>query len=141
LGADPLLGIEMASTGEVACFGYNQHEAFLKAVLSTNVDIPLERQLGNSSIFLSIGDLCDKEEFYPHARTLVELGFKLCCSPGTAEYMKSKGIPCEKWEWQDYITKRPENLKFCLIFSSKRKSRKASIERTIFSLIIFNATK
>lgn len=37
-GADPVLGVEMASTGEVACFGSDKHEAFLKAMLSTGVD-------------------------------------------------------------------------------------------------------
>merc|ERR1711968_14229 len=39
-GADPVLGVEMASTGEVACFGENVHEAFLKALISTGFKIP-----------------------------------------------------------------------------------------------------
>merc|ERR1711975_124125 len=39
-GADPVLGVEMASTGEVACFGADKHEAFLKALLSTGFKIP-----------------------------------------------------------------------------------------------------
>ena len=40
LGSDPTLGVEMASTGEVACFGENMHEAFLKAMLSTHFKLP-----------------------------------------------------------------------------------------------------
>merc|ERR1719182_986577 len=39
-GADPVLGVEMASTGEVACFGADKHEAFLKALMSTGFKMP-----------------------------------------------------------------------------------------------------
>ncbi len=49
-GADVMLGVEMASTGEVACFGNTRHEAYLKALLSTGFRIP------NKRILLSIGD-------------------------------------------------------------------------------------
>ncbi len=48
-GADPILGVEMTSTGEVGCFGLNKHEAFLKAVLSTGFKVP------RKNIYLSIG--------------------------------------------------------------------------------------
>ena len=49
LGADVMLGVEMASTGEVACFGENRYEAYLKALISTGFVIP------KKSILLSIG--------------------------------------------------------------------------------------
>lgn len=48
-GADMLLGVEMASTGEVACFGDNRYEAYLKAMISTGFNVP------QKSILLSIG--------------------------------------------------------------------------------------
>lgn len=48
-GADVMLGVEMASTGEVACFGENRHEAYLKAMISTGFRIP------QRSILLSVG--------------------------------------------------------------------------------------
>jgi carbamoyl-phosphate synthase/aspartate carbamoyltransferase/dihydroorotase len=48
-GADVMLGVEMASTGEVACFGENRHEAYLKAMISTGFRIPQQ------SILLSVG--------------------------------------------------------------------------------------
>jgi carbamoyl-phosphate synthase/aspartate carbamoyltransferase/dihydroorotase len=48
-GADVLLGVEMASTGEVACFGENRYEAYLKALMSTGFKIP------KKNILLSIG--------------------------------------------------------------------------------------
>jgi hypothetical protein len=49
LGADVMLGVEMASTGEVACFGENRYEAYLKALMSTGFQIP------RKAILLSIG--------------------------------------------------------------------------------------
>lgn len=49
LGADVMLGVEMASTGEVACFGENRYEAYLKALMSTGMAIP------KRSILLSVG--------------------------------------------------------------------------------------
>ena len=48
-GADPVLGVEMASTGEVACFGTNRYEAFMKAILSTGFILP------RKNILVSIG--------------------------------------------------------------------------------------
>jgi len=48
-GADVMLGVEMASTGEVACFGENRHEAYLKAMISTGFRMPQQ------SILLSVG--------------------------------------------------------------------------------------
>lgn len=49
LGADVMLGVEMSSTGEVACFGENRYEAYLKAMMSTGFQIP------KKAILLSIG--------------------------------------------------------------------------------------
>lgn len=53
LGADVMLGVEMASTGEVACFGENRYEAYLKAMISSGMQLP---QPG-AKIFLSIGKI------------------------------------------------------------------------------------
>mmetsp|Transcript_3735 Transcript_3735/g.10850 ORF Transcript_3735/g.10850 Transcript_3735/m.10850 type:complete len:200 (+) Transcript_3735:1187-1786(+) len=82
-GADPTLGVEMASTGEVACFGQDQNEAFLKAMLSTNFNLPKD------SIMLSIATDEKRFEFSESALALVKLGrFKLYATPGTAKYYK-----------------------------------------------------
>merc|ERR1712147_250332 len=69
--SDPRLGVEMQSTGEVACFGMNQHEAFLSAMISAGFKLPTK------TIMLCIGPSAQKTEFLPHARTLHEMGFKL----------------------------------------------------------------
>lgn len=85
-GADPILGVEMASTGEVACFGADAHEAFLKALLSTGFKMPKNR------IALTIAsDLV--EEVVHHVWLLHKLGFELCVTRETSIYLASKGIP------------------------------------------------
>ena len=91
-GADPVLGVEMASTGEVACFGDDIHEAFFKAMLSTGFVVPKE------NIFVSIGKTEDKADFLPAARKLVTLGFKLHASHGTADFFKENEVPVVEHE-------------------------------------------
>lgn len=92
-GADAMLGVEMASTGEVACFGENRYEAYLKGLLSTGFKIPKE------CILLSIGSFKSKTEMLPSVRTLQELGFKLYASPGTADFYTEHGIKIKTVDW------------------------------------------
>lgn len=87
-GADPVLGVEMASTGEVACFGENLYEAFLKAMISTGFEMPKKK-----TVLISIGKLEDKADFLPSARKLLEMGYHLYATPGTAELFKENGLP------------------------------------------------
>ncbi|CAB9528515.1 Carbamoyl-phosphate synthase large chain [Seminavis robusta] len=83
-GADPTLGVEMASTGEVACFGVDSHQAFLQAMLSTSFKLPNK----NRSILLSIASDKFRAEFSEAAEILFKLGYKLYATPGTANYYK-----------------------------------------------------
>lgn len=84
-GADPTLGVEMASTGEVACFGQDQNEAFLKAMLSTTFKLPTN----NHSILISIASEEKRHEFSESVLALEKLGqYKIYGTPGTAEYFK-----------------------------------------------------
>ena len=87
-GADPVLGVEMASTGEVACFGENLYEAFLKAMISTGFEMPKKK-----TALISIGKLEEKADFLPSARKLVNMGYHLYATPGTAELFKENGLP------------------------------------------------
>merc|ERR1719361_1482954 len=84
LGSDPTLGVEMASTGEVACFGENMHEAFLKSLLSTHFKLP------NKNILISAGSEKVKENFVPYVQKLQEMGYTLYTTPGTHTYYKEK---------------------------------------------------
>jgi carbamoyl-phosphate synthase large subunit len=92
-GADPVLSVEMASTGEVACIGDNFEEAFLKALLSVGFRFP------NKSIMLSTGPFESKSKFLPQAKRLMDLGFQLYATRGTADFMKYHGIPSEVLFW------------------------------------------
>uniref|UniRef100_A0A1I8HH24 CAD protein n=1 Tax=Macrostomum lignano TaxID=282301 RepID=A0A1I8HH24_9PLAT len=92
-GADVLLGVEMTSTGEVACFGRNRWEAFLKAQMSTGFVIPKE------NILVSIGSYRHKVELLDSIRTLAKLGYKLFASPGTADYYNSHNVRVAQVDW------------------------------------------
>lgn len=85
-GADPILRVEMASTGEVACFGTNLHEAYLKAVLSTGVKLP------QKAVLLSLGGYHAKRKFLTHVHLLDKLGFELYATKGTHEFLKENGL-------------------------------------------------
>lgn len=85
-GADPVLGVEMASTGEVACFGVDKNEAYLKALLSTGFKIP------KRNILLSMGSYKDKKEMLPSVQKLERLGYKLFATAGTADFLQEHGV-------------------------------------------------
>jgi len=86
-GADPVLGVEMASTGEVACFGENVYEALLKAELATGFEIPRDKK-----ILVSIGRTEDKGDFLPAARKLADMGYEFYATEGTAEALAEDGL-------------------------------------------------
>jgi carbamoyl-phosphate synthase / aspartate carbamoyltransferase len=86
-GADPVLGVEMASTGEVACFGQDRFEAYMKATLSTGFKLP------KKNILLSIGSFKDKMEMLPSCQKLHTMGFKLFATAGTADFLEEHGVP------------------------------------------------
>ena len=89
-GADPTLGVEMSSTGEVACFGHDVQEAFLQALLASNFHLP--ERLPNKYIFVSIAENAMRAEFLCSMLLLAEMGFNLACTPGTAEYYQKHNI-------------------------------------------------
>lgn len=92
-GADPVLGVEMASTGEVACFGVNREEAYIKGLISTGFKMP------QKNILLSIGSFKEKHEFLPFAHKLVDLGFTLYGTPGTADFMSENKVKIQQLDW------------------------------------------
>jgi carbamoyl-phosphate synthase large subunit len=85
-GADPVLGVEMASTGEVACLGEDVHEAYLKAILSTGFELP------KKNILLSVGGDESKHRFLGAAETLAGLGFRIFATERTSAYLKENGV-------------------------------------------------
>jgi carbamoyl-phosphate synthase large subunit len=87
-GADPTLGVEMASTGEVGCLGDDLHEALLKALLATGFRVP------KKGVLLSLGPVADKYRFERETRILQELGLTLYATPGTADVLRGQGFDC-----------------------------------------------
>ncbi len=88
-GADPILGVEMASTGEVGCFGDDLHEALLHAMQATGFRFP------RNGVLLSLGPVEDKFWFADEARAIAdELGLPIYATEGTAEALRTIGIEC-----------------------------------------------
>jgi len=86
-GADPRLGVEMVSTGEVACFGESAEQALLIALLAVGFKIP------QKNIILTIGRLEDKVSLLPTMQTLHDMGFVLYATLNTHEFLKARNIP------------------------------------------------
>ena len=87
-GVDPILGPEMKSTGEVMGVGASFGEAYNKAVLATNQDIP-----GAGMVFISVRDK-DKPDAVQVARDFSNAGFSLCATEGTASVISEAGVEC-----------------------------------------------
>lgn len=93
--ADPVLGVDMSSTGEVGCIGDNYYEAILKAMLSVGYTIP------KKNILLSTGPMRSKVEMINSCRMLVERGYNLFATHGTHEFLKLNGFDSIDLAWPD----------------------------------------
>ena len=91
--ADPMLGVDMSSTGEVGCLGDDLNEALLTSVLSVGNHIPEKR------ILLSTGDAVQKADMLNACRMLAEHGYELYATGGTYKYLIENSIPCTKVLW------------------------------------------
>ncbi len=85
-GADPVLGVEMASTGEVACFGEDVQEAYLKSLLSAGFELP------KKNILVSIGGDENRYRLLNSIKTLFELGYKIYATEHTSYFLEDNGI-------------------------------------------------
>ncbi len=93
--ADPVLGVDMASTGEVGCIGDDYYDAVLKAMLSVGYRIP------KRNVMISSGPMRDKLELLNSARRLSEEGINLFATRGSHEFLKANGIPSTMLHWPD----------------------------------------
>ncbi len=91
--ADPMLGVDMSSTGEVGCLGDDLNEALIKSVLSVGQKIPAKR------ILLSTGDPRQKADMLGACRMLVDKGYELFATGGTYKYLVENSIPSTKVLW------------------------------------------
>lgn len=102
-GADPVLGVEMASTGEVACFGDDLYEAFLKSMISVGFELP------KKGILFSVGGVENKADILPAAKKFSEMGFKIFATEGTADFLDKEGLNVKKL-YKISVNKKPNLL-------------------------------
>lgn len=103
--ADPVLGVDMASTGEVGCIGTDMNDTILKAMLSVGYTIP------KKAILLSSGDTRSKVELLNPCRLLIERGLKIYATQGTHDFLKKNSIESEVLHWPD-DKRQPNSLEY-----------------------------
>ena len=103
-GADPVLGVDMSSTGEVGCIGENTSEALLKSMLSVGYKIP------QKNILLSTGGPKQKASMLDAAKKLYEKRHSLYATGGTHKYLNDNGIPAIRVYWPSESDKEPQAL-------------------------------
>lgn len=97
LHADPILGVDMSSTGEVACIGDNYYEALLKGMLSVGYTIPPM----DKGILISSGPAQSKVELLEASQMLIAKGYKIYATSGTAAFLELNGIHSDVLHWPD----------------------------------------
>ena len=93
--ADPVLGVDMSSTGEVGCLGDDLNEALLNALIATGYSIP------RKNILISSGGAKGKVDLLEPARTLANKGYKIYATAGTAKFLQDNGIDAVAVQWPD----------------------------------------
>ena len=104
LKADPVLGVDMASTGEVGCLGDDTNEAVLKSMLSVGYRIP------EKNILLSTGDAKQKAELLDAAKLLAEKGYSLYATGGSWKYLVENNIPATRVYWPTEPSMEPQAM-------------------------------
>ena len=95
--ADPVLGVDMSSTGEVGCLGDDLNEAVLNALIATGYRLPK----AGGNILLSSGGAKAKVQLLEPAQQLVQNGYHIYATAGTAKFLTDNGVACETVNWPD----------------------------------------
>ncbi|MDD6541058.1 MAG: carbamoyl-phosphate synthase (glutamine-hydrolyzing) large subunit [Prevotella sp.] len=102
--ADPVLGVDMSSTGEVGCLGDDTNSALLKSMLSVGMRIP------KKNILLSTGGAKQKADMLDAARLLQSKGYNLYATPGTSKYLTENGVQNTMVHWPSEEGQQPQAL-------------------------------
>ncbi|MDQ7077221.1 MAG: carbamoyl-phosphate synthase large subunit [Robiginitomaculum sp.] len=135
-GVDPVLGPEMRSTGEVMGLDTSFARAFAKAQLGAGVDLPL-----SGTVFISVKD-ADKKAMVELARDLVDQGFAIMATGGTASAIQDAGVPVKRvnkvYEGRPHIVDAMKNGEVQLVFNTTQGQRahidSYSIRRTALEM-------
>ena len=102
--ADPVLGVDMSSTGEVGCLGDDTNQALLKSMLSVGQRIP------KRTVLLSTGGAKQKADMLDAAKMLVKHGYELYATGGTSKYLTENGVENTRVYWPSEEGKQPQAL-------------------------------
>ncbi len=102
--ADPVLGVDMSSTGEVGCLGDDFHEALLNALIATGYSIP------RKSVMFSSGPVQSKVDLLEPSRMLAAKGYDIYATEGTARFLNENGVPTIAVHWPDEHTSAENNV-------------------------------
>ena len=102
--ADPVLGVDMSSTGEVGCLGDDFNEALLNALIATGYKIP------KKSVMFSSGAAKSKVDLLDASRMLANKGYDIYATPGTAKFLNENSIPAITVHWPDENTNDENNV-------------------------------
>jgi carbamoyl-phosphate synthase large subunit len=106
LNADPVLGVDMASTGEVGCIGDNYYDAILQSMLAVGYRIP------DKNILISSGPLRSKVEMLQSAKMLAEKGFNIFATAGTHKFFAENSIKSTLLHWPDEPDNKPNTMDY-----------------------------
>jgi len=130
-GCDPTTGVEMASTGEVACYGNDVHEAYLKALISTGFKMPTKLK----KVLLSVGGQAFKLELVQSAEMLVSMGYQIFATKGTHEFLELNNIQST---FTQKISEEEATSKAAAVASKKRGKGKKATKDTIDEDAVFD---
>lgn len=95
--ADPVLGVDMSSTGEVGCMGDSFDEALLNSLIATGYKIPSK----DKGVMISSGSAKEKASMLDAAQALTKAGYKVYATKGTADYLNANGAKATAVGWPD----------------------------------------
>ena len=131
-GADPVLGVDMSSTGEVGCIGTDTNDALLKSMLSVGLRIP------SKGVLLSTGTPKQKADLLDAAHKLNDAGFKLYATGGTHKFLNENGIPAICVHWPSEPDKQPQALE---LLHNKEVDLVVNIPKNLSSAELTNGYK
>ncbi len=103
-GADPVLGVDMASTGEVGCIGNDSAEALIKAMISVGNRVP------SKAVLMSTGTAKQKADLLDAAHELANRGYVIYATGGTHAYLNDNGIPAIRVYWPSQPDMQPQAI-------------------------------
>jgi carbamoyl-phosphate synthase large subunit len=136
-GVDTILGPEMRSTGEVMGSDASFHRAFLKAQMGAGVELPTEGR-----VFLSIKDMDKTDHMLGACTALIEMGFVIAATRGTADWLTQAGVPCEVvnkvYEGRPNIVDRMKDDEIALVMNTTEGAQAVEDSREIRAVALYD---